>query len=490
MITSRGKWIALAAAILLLAALAAGEALWGGRTTSPNRIGGVSLGMPDESVELFLQGYFGLESVEYESFPDFESARMALDCGRVSAIWTADVTADYLKQEGPYISVGPAETPGQGQERFSFAFAFRREDEELFSSAEQFLGNLSGDEKKKVLGRFLFEGPYGHLNSIQHRRTDEKTSKDSDPETIRIGVTGAVPPLELIYDSDVSGSAVLLACNWARSIGREPEFVVLPAADAYINLLAGKVDLLAVSASSENHSLTETKYITTTGYLGVKEYRLVTREKGAESMGSWTNMIKDNLISGGAYRKILSAAVVTLGTTAAAWITAALLALLFLRMRQSGNRFLRGFAGGAAYIFRSVPALLLVLLLGFGLFGGSRLPVFLSAALGIGLYGAGLLTEAAGESAAGGCSEPGKFSLRAFLIFLGTKPARKIAVTVLQWTTVVSCLGVNDLAGMMQTFGRRTMFPVFAIVFSIAFYLVLTVLLERIPYTDGIKGAK
>ena len=94
------------------------------------------------------------------------------------------------------------------------------------------------------------------------------------------------------------------------------------------------------------------------------------------------------------------------------------------------------------------------------------------------------------ESAAGGCSEPGKFSLRAFLIFLGTKPARKIAVTVMQWTTVVSCLGVNDLAGMMQTIGRRTMFPVFAIVFSIAFYLVLTVLLERIPYTDGIKGEK
>lgn len=195
-------------------------------------------------------------------------------------------------------------------------------------------------------------------------------------------------------------------------------------------------------------------------------------------MNGLTDMIRDNLISGGAYRKILSAAAVTVGTALIAFFAAALFGLVLLRLRACKNRVVRGIAVGAAYILRSVPALLLVLLLGFGVFGGLRIPMVIPAALGIGLFGAGLLadsSENAGDS----------FSLRSTLVGFGSRSSRKIAVTILQWTTVVSCLGVNDIAGTMQTIGRRTMFPVFSVVCSIAAYLVLVILLERIPCTDG-----
>ena len=146
MISFRGKWIAAAVTILLAAVFIAAEA-FGGGTAKPEepgsyrRVGGVSMGMSDDSVKLFLEGYFGIETAEYESYPDFESARTALDCGRVSAIWAADVTAEYLEQLGGYRSIGPTETPGQGKDRFSFAFAFRKEDAALRDLAYAFLAD-------------------------------------------------------------------------------------------------------------------------------------------------------------------------------------------------------------------------------------------------------------------------------------------------------------------------------------------------------------
>lgn len=467
MISFRGKWIAAAVTILLLTVLIAAEVLGAGagaeKPEEPGTyrcVGGVSMGMPDDSVKLFLEGYFGIETEEYESFPDFESARMALDCGRVSAIWAADVTAEYLEQLGGYRSAGPTETPGKGKDRFSFAFAFRKEDAALRDRADAFLAEYRAGEAKSTAG--------------------------SGGKPLYIGVTGAVPPLEFT-DGDVSGSAVELARAWAESIGRTPEFVKLEPETAYIRLMAGGVDMLAVSATSENHSLTVPKYITSTGYLGVKEYRLVTRKEGAKSMNGLTDMIRDNLISGGAYRKILSAAAVTVGTVLIAFLTAALFGLLLLRLCACKNRIVRGIAAGAAYILRSVPALLLILLLGFGVFGGLHIPMVIPAALGIGLFGAGLLTEH-GISKAGSTNasvDAEQFSFRDTIAGFGSRSARKIAVTILQWSTVVSCLGINDIAGTMQTIGRRTMFPVFSVVCSIAAYLVLVILIEHIPCTDG-----
>ena len=43
---------------------------------------------------------------------------------------------------------------------------------------------------------------------------------------------------------------------------------------AYVSLMAGRVDMLCVGATSENHSLTTPKYLTSYGYFGVKEYIL------------------------------------------------------------------------------------------------------------------------------------------------------------------------------------------------------------------------
>ncbi|MBO4696203.1 MAG: hypothetical protein J5643_02845 [Lachnospiraceae bacterium] len=70
------------------------------------------------------------------------------------------------------------------------------------------------------------------------------------------------------------------------------------------------------------------------------------------------------------------------------------------------------------------------------------------------------------------------------IVFLASRPARRTAVTMLQWTTVAGCLGIRDLAGVMETIGNRTMYPLFAIACCIVFYLAAAVILELLPYAE------
>ena len=489
MISKRGKCIATAFAILLLfGTVLLGAAFAGGRTEDAAHlakesyigseslkgltVGGVSVSMSDDAVKLFLEGYFGTEIGDYRSFDSMEDAVEALRNGRISAIWAADVTADYLTEDGEFISISAEETPGSTgwpkEERFAFSFAFRKEDEALREKADAFVENSLAAKAKGTTEEGLREAP-GNPQRQWVRSFDRH-----DP--LYIGLTGAVPPLETIEEYVVYGIAVDFAAKFALEIDKLPVFVALPAKTAYADLLAGKVDMLAVSATGENHSLTTPKYITSKGYLGVKEYQIIARREPVKDMGILA-AIKENLIAGGAYREILAAAKVTIQITVLSWILAALFGYGLYYLCGCKNKVLRGMGSGIAYIFRSVPALLLVLLLGAGLFGGSRAATLIPATFGISLYGAGLLTEHL-------CGISADRGNRAFIRTLGTRAVRRIAVSILQWTTVVGCLGVRDLSAVMQEIGNRTMYPLFAIAFAIAFYLVATLVLDLLPATD------
>ena len=484
MITTRGKWIAAVVSLLLLAGYAiAVDAVrmytaeyrdaytipldddrLKGNALSEVTVGGVAVAMSDDAVKLFLESYFNSPIGAYVSFGTSEDAVEALRNGRIDALWAPDAAAAGICSacDTPLAVIEPGETPGDSERngRFSFAFAFRPEDTELRDSANAFLAKAMSEESNYAREQRLLTGDF--------RQWPVACGFGSG--NLYIGITGEIPGLEKIGDGTVSGGAVELAGDFAGSLGRKPVFTVLPAGTAYNSLLAGKIDMLAVSATSENHSLTTPKYITSVGYLNVLKYNLLIREKRTKPMGIMTS-IKENLIAGGAYRQIASAAFVTVAVTLLSWVAAAVFGYIFHALRGSRRKALRGIGTGAAYIFRRIPALLLVLLFGAGIFGGTHLPLVLPAALGVGLFGAGLLAEEAGSGS--GLSE--------WWRFLRAGRARRIAVTLLQWTTVVNCLGIRDFAGVMQSIGNRTMIPAFSVVFAIAFYLVATVILERIP---------
>ena len=314
---ARYKWISVIAAAVLLLTLALP---WNGGKTDMKgfsetaelkglTVTGVSVKSPDNAVKVFLDTYFGVDFGAYESEKTFDEALARLRRHEASAMWAVDLTADYLCRDGEFSALSPGETPGGGNTRFSFGFAFAPESTGELAKADEWIAKAIAD------------GTAGAARERWAAGNAELPSFSEDGKALYIGVTGTVPPLEIVSpDGSVGGAAVELAGRFAESIGRRPVFVVLESETALVHLMAGKVDMLAAYGTSENHSMEIPKYRMSVGYADVAEYRLVVNEKEVSGLITFMSVIKDNLISGGAYSLILRAVAVTAAITLCAWI--------------------------------------------------------------------------------------------------------------------------------------------------------------------------
>ena len=277
MLTTKRKWIAVAvfAAFVLLCTLLSifkipknssfayeSVAQFEGRTIS-----GVSAKMPTASAKIFLDSYFGVSFGSYSPCDDFITALAALDNKKVSAIWVADVTADYYCRTGNYRSISPEETAGKGSERLQFAFAFRPEDTALRDIANELLDGLEADGTLDRLYDYYVNGVESSCLCPEF---------DNDGKTIYVGITGTVPPLEMVdAEGNVSGMAVELSKYLANYVGLNVKFVVLDNETAFARLMNGRVDMIACYGTSENHSTEFPEYIMSRGYCSMLEYRLL-----------------------------------------------------------------------------------------------------------------------------------------------------------------------------------------------------------------------
>lgn len=439
---------------------------------------GVSVKSPGNAVKVFLDTYFGVDFGGYESESTLEEATAKLRRRKASAMWAVDLTAEYLCRDGEFAAVSPGETPGGGNTRFSFGFAFAPDSEEDRAKADEWLAKASAD---------------GTIAAAKERWMTDSGSKlpafSEVGEPFYIGVTGAVPPLEIVSrDGSVGGMAAELAGRFAESIGRRPVFVVLDSETALVRLMAGKVDMLAAYGTSENHSMEIPKYRMTTGYADVKEYRLVVNAMEVDGSMTFLSAVKDNLISGGAYSLILRAAVITAVITLCAWLLAMAAGTLLAYGATSKRRIPAGIVRGIAFLLRSTPVLLAMLLLDYGIFGAVRISSTVIAAIAVGLFGAGSIAELlTDDEDISGVTETAALqrNLRGFIT--KTVPARlagarrewkRLMIGLLQWTTVAGYIGANDLTKVMQGIGNRTLYPVFSIAFSILLYLVAVLVTE------------
>ncbi len=199
--------------------------------------------------------------------------------------------------------------------------------------------------------------------------------------------------------------------------------------------------------------------------------------------------IKDNLIAGGAYSLIMKAVIVTFVITVIAWLVATAVGAVcgyFMCYRQRAVTML---AEGFCFLFRATPVLLMLLFLYYGVFGSVNVNGMLLAGLAIGLYGGGhfaeILMKTIRESEDWKSREMRRRLRAAF--FTAALPhatgvslfqMKRLCIQLLQWSTVVGYIGVNDLTEVMLTIGQRNMAPFFGIAFSILLYLVATVLIE------------
>jgi len=201
--------------------------------------------------------------------------------------------------------------------------------------------------------------------------------------------------------------------------------------------------------------------------------------------------IKDNLIAGGAYSLIIKAIIVTFVITVIAWLVAAAVGAVCGYFMCYGQRAVTMLVEAFSFLFRATPVLLLLLFFYYGVFGAVNLNGILLSGLAIGLYGGGhfaeILMKAIRESEDWKSREMRRRLKAAF--FTAALPhatgvslfqVKRLCIQLLQWSTVVGYIGVNDLTEVMLTIGQRNMAPVFGITFSILLYLVATLLIEAV----------
>ncbi len=229
-------------------------------------IGGIVTKMPKNSVNIFLRGYFGVDFGKYTEFRDFITAKAALDNRRVSAIWVSDVTADYLCKTGKYKALRSASAPGLGEERLEFGFVFRSVDRVLCDKTNEMLAKFEENGiTKNLIDHFMNDGKNEALCGVSGKG-----------RVLRVGVTGAVPPLEMVDErGNVSGVAVELAKYLAAYVDMRIQFVVVDNETAFSQLMCGKVDMLACYGTSENHSTEFPDYLVSDGYSVMKDYCLL-----------------------------------------------------------------------------------------------------------------------------------------------------------------------------------------------------------------------
>jgi len=206
-------------------------------------------------------------------------------------------------------------------------------------------------------------------------------------------------------------------------------------------------------------------------------------------IGNIMSAIKDNLIAGGAYTLIIKAIIVTFVITVIAWLVAIVIGAVcgyFMCYRQRAVTML---AEGFSFLFRATPVLLLILFFYYGVFGSMNMNGVLLSGLAIGLYGGGhfgeILMKTIRESEDWQNREMRRRLKKAF--FTAALPhatgvslfqVKRLSIQLLQWSTVVGYIGVNDLTEVMLTIGQRNMAPFFGIAFSILLYLIATLLVE------------
>ena len=201
--------------------------------------------------------------------------------------------------------------------------------------------------------------------------------------------------------------------------------------------------------------------------------------------------VSNNLISGDAYYIILKGIVVTIVITLIAWIVAGGLGILISYFMAYDKKIVSGIFRAISFLLRSTPVLLLLLLLKYVVLKQSHMNLMILAGIGIGLYGAGHLSEVITNKVNESKRTQDELVIKKLrhVYFTVTAPQmvedtiyqwKRLFIQLFHWTTVVGYITVNDLTRVMIRIGQRTMYPFFSIAFCILFHLVTIAIIEMI----------
>ena len=201
--------------------------------------------------------------------------------------------------------------------------------------------------------------------------------------------------------------------------------------------------------------------------------------------------IYSNLIGDGAYLCIIKGCIYTLLIFLCALLAGFALAALFTFLRTTKSRILRGFGTGVTFLMKGTPVYLGLYLWYYTFLGQLRRGELLIAILALGIFAGGqlsdVLTRAVKKEESIRSEEVTSRARKEFLTAIvpfvteqSLFEIKRVSCIVLQLSTFVGLIGINDVAQVLITNGFRSRAPFFAIGCAILFYLVLQLILEGI----------
>ncbi len=214
---------------------------------------------------------------------------------------------------------------------------------------------------------------------------------------------------------------------------------------------------------------------------------------------SINEIIYKTLIDGESYRTLLKGLGVTLQISLLSILFGTLLGMGICAMRRNRFRIVRSIAAVYIAVVRGSPVLLLLMLMYYVVFAGSKVSAVMVAVttftLHMGAYTAACFYSALGATDAMQVEAARTLGFSRWQAFtLITLPqTAKIAkgtyqstvVTLIQWTSVVGYVTITDLTRVINNIGSRTMQPLFMILVGLVLYLGMAYLCYGIfAFTD------
>lgn len=210
------------------------------------------------------------------------------------------------------------------------------------------------------------------------------------------------------------------------------------------------------------------------------------------------SVINENLIADGAYLRIIKGCIFTVLIFVCALLLGLAFAAVLTYCRTSKKKGIAAIACGISFLFKGTPVYLAMLLWNYSFLGGVHRGGLVAAILTLGIFTGGQLTDLCYRAAK---SEEGMRNeavnrrgrqeffnaLYPYLTEQSLFEIKRLVSLVLQLSTLVGLIGVNDLASVLIANGFKTCAPFFAIGCAILFYLVLQLLIEVLAFVLGKK---
>lgn len=182
---------------------------------------------------------FSLKMTSYNPvfFDNLNSMQMALETGKISAFTTYRCVADYLIARNPKFEIADDNTL---EFIDAFCFALREGDRTLIDTSNKAIREMRDDG---TLDKLVEE--YIKKNKKEDEITAIEIPKISGAETIKVAVTGDLPPLDYINaDGTAAGFNTAVLAELSRRLGKNIELVQIESGSRAAALTSGRVDIV------------------------------------------------------------------------------------------------------------------------------------------------------------------------------------------------------------------------------------------------------